>query len=263
MKIIPLGTNGFFPSFNRQTACYVIPYKKILIILDAGSGLFRFAEPKVNKLLGKSAEIHLFLSHYHLDHTFGFYGSFILFSGKKVSVFGPREKQVFSEFVKMRHFPVNYSKVHNNFSWKKVIPGRNKIADYEVFVRQQFHRGEGSLAYRLEFPDKKSLAYITDSEPNTESIEFVRGVKILLHEHEKEGEKSTYYKGIKLSKLYEDGHVTIQGAAVIAKAATVKKLYLIHHNPFARQNELNSELIKAKKIFKESYLTSDLKDINF
>src|SRR3989344_4405343 len=101
MKIIPLGTNGFFPSFDRQTACYVIAYGKILIILDAGSGLFRFAESVGIDILKNVKEIHLYLSHYHLDHTFGFYAAFKLFKNKKVTVFGSCEKQVFSEFVKL------------------------------------------------------------------------------------------------------------------------------------------------------------------
>ena len=203
MKIIPLGTNGFFSSFNRQTACYADPYGKTLIILDAGSGLFRLAEPGGRKLLQGVSDIHLFLSHYHLDHTFGFYAAFKLFEGKKVSVYVAHEKQVFSEFVKLQHFPVDYSKEHKNFTWKTLTAGNHKVAGYQVFVRKQFHRGEGSLAFRLEFPSGKSMAYVTDSEPTYESIEFVRGVDLLLHEHEKAGEKSKYRKGVILEDLYE------------------------------------------------------------
>ena len=103
MKLIPLGTNGFFPSFGRQTACYAIPIKKTLIILDAGSGLFRLAEPVGKKLLDGIDEIHLYLSHYHLDHTFGFYAAFKLFNNVKVRVFAPSGRQVFWEFVSLIH----------------------------------------------------------------------------------------------------------------------------------------------------------------
>src|SRR3989304_416761 len=118
MKIIPLGTNGFFSSFDRQTACFVIPYQKRLIFFDAGSGLFRLAEPEGQKLLRRVGEVDLFLSHYHLDHTFGFYAAFKLFKGKKVSVYGVHEKQVFSEFIKLKYFPIDFSKEHSNFTWK-------------------------------------------------------------------------------------------------------------------------------------------------
>ena len=263
MKVIPLGTNGFFPSFNRQTACYAIPKDKILIVLDAGSGLFRFAEPVGIDLLKNVKEIHLYLSHYHLDHTFGFYAAFKLFKGKKVSVFGSHEKQVFSEFVRLKHFPIDYSREYKNFEWKTLGVGRQEITDYHVLARRQIHRGEGSQAFRFEFSNGKKLAYVTDSEPKPESIEFTENADLLLHEHEKAGIKSSYKKGIGLEKLYEGGHVTTEGAAIIAKEAKVKKLYLIHHNPFEDRDDLNAELKKAKPIFKQSYLAQDLEEIEF
>lgn len=263
MKIIPLGTNGFFSSFDRQTACYVLPYKKRLVIFDAGSGLFRFAEPEVKKLLKGIEQIDLFLSHYHLDHTFGFYATFKLLAGKKVTVYGAHERQVFSEFVKMKHFPVDYSKEHRNFRWQTLSEGWQKIFDYKVLVRQQIHRGEGSLAFRLEFPVGKIIAYITDSEPTVKSIELAKEADLLLHEGEKAGDKSRYFEGVRLEKLYEDGHVTTEGAALIAKKAGVGKLYLIHHNPFLDDGDLEKELRRARAIFKKSFLAQDLEEIEF
>ena len=263
MKIIPFGTNGFFPSYSRQTACYVIPYGKILIILDAGSGLFRFAEPIGIKLLAKVREIHVFLSHYHLDHTFGFYSAFALFRGKKVTVFGSHEGGVFSEFITQENFTEKYSKKNKNFIFKTLSEDVIRIMDYEVFVRRQFHRGVGSLAYRFAFSGNKTVAYVTDSEPNAESIEFVRDADLLLHEHDFENEKSKYVKGTKLEKLFNGAHVTTAGAAVTANRAKVKKLYLIHHNPFANDESLNRELKASKSIFKESFLAKDLEAINF
>ena len=263
MKIIPLGTNGFFSSFNRQTACYAIAYNGRLIILDAGSGIFRFAEPDGKRLLSGFSKIDLFLSHYHLDHTFGFYAAFKLFAGKQVTVYGSHEKQVFSEFVKLKHFPINYYDAHKNFKWETLVEGLHRCFDYKVLVRKQLHRGEGSLAFRFEFPNGKQLAYVTDSEPTIKSINFIKGVNLLLHEHEKAGKKSKFSKKAKLENLYEDGHVTTEGAALIAKKANVKKLYLIHHNPFLDESALKNELKKAKKIFKESHLTKDLEETEF
>lgn len=140
MQIIPLGTNGFFPSFGRQTACYAISLAEKLIILDGGSGLFRLAEPAGKRLLDGTYEVHLFLSHYHFDHTFGFYAAFRLLEDKKVTVFAPTNKKVFSDLVK-DYFPIDYEKKHQNFSWQKLMIGENKINDYSVRVRKQSHRG--------------------------------------------------------------------------------------------------------------------------
>lgn len=263
MKIIPLGTNGFFPSFGRGTACYAIPYGKKLIILDAGSGLFRLAEPEGEKLLKGVAEVHLFLSHYHLDHTFGFYAAFKLLQGKKVIVFGSHKKQVFSEFINIKYFPVNYSKVHHNFLWRELEEGSHKIGSYKVAVRRQYHRGEGSLAFRFELPSKKSLAYVTDSEPTKESVEFVSKVDLLLHEWEFTGNKILEKGKIKLEEQIHDGHVTTLGACLIAGRAKAGKLILIHHHPFADERELNRQLKLARSIFPKTELAYDLKAIKF
>lgn len=263
MKLIPLGTNGFFSSFNRQTACYVVPLGKTLIILDAGSGLFRFSEPQGKALLRGVSNIHLYLSHYHLDHTFGFYAAFKLFEGKKVTVFGSHQKQVFSEFVKLKHFPIDYSTTHKNFSWKTVRVGSQQISNYQVVVRKQHHRGEGSLAFRFSFPNNKDLAYVTDSEPSEESIKFVRNVDLLLHEHEKSSEKELKNKSPKLKDCYDDGHVTVIGAAMIAKEAKSSKLALIHHHPFVSSKDLEKQLKIARSIFPKTYLACDLEEIQF
>lgn len=250
MKIIPLGTNGFFPSFGRQTACYVVPNGRKLIILDAGSGLFRFAEPEGKELLKDVSEIHLFLSHYHLDHTFGFYAAFQLFKNIKVKVFAQTGRQVFWEFVDLKHFPVEYSKVHRNFSWQKLEIGENKIGDYCVKVRKQIHRGEGSIAFRFKL-DLGDFAYITDSEPRDEGVEFVNGVPLLLHEHD-------FGKG-----NYNGNHITTTGAASVAKKAKVDRLFLIHHSPYWDKNKLDNSLKTAKSIFPDSYIAQDLKEISW
>ena len=264
MKVIPLGTNGFFPSFGRATACYAIPLKDKLIILDAGSGLFRLAEQEGKELLRGKKEVHLYLSHYHLDHTFGFYAAFKLLKGKKVTVLAESGRQVFWEFVTMKHFPINYSKVHKNFSWQAISEGNHKISSYQVSVRKQDHRGEGSLAFRFSFQERSALgrkfelAYVTDSEPTKESIEFVRGVPLLLHEHGFVGKTN-----IKLNKQIIDGHVTTIGATLLAKEAKVGKLALIHHYPFADDKKLASQLKIARSIFPKTILAKDLEMINF
>lgn len=249
MQLIPLGTNGFFASFNRETACFAMCYERKLILLDAGSGLFRLAQPEGQKLLSEADEIHLFLSHYHLDHAFGFYGAFHLLRGKKVTVFAPTGKHVFSDIGK-EYFPVEYEKLHQNFSWKILRERENTIDNYTVKVRKQDHRGEGSFAFVFSF----GVAYVTDSEYTSSGVDFVRGVKLLLHEHYRPGSLEEYFDG---------EHVTTFGAATIAKEAGIGKLTLIHHYPFADEVQLQSQLRRAQSIFPQTVLAKDLEVIEF
>lgn len=256
MQVIPLGTNGFFPSFGRQTMCFAIPLGKTLIILDAGSGLFRFAEPIGKKLLDGVDTIHLYLSHYHLDHTFGFYAAWKLFAGKKVTVFGKSTKRVFKELYSHGYIPGLFEKQYSSFCWEEV--GEKVIARdvYQMKARKQLHNGAGSLAYRFQFQDA-SLAYVTDSEPTRESIEFVRGVNLLLHEHYLGGEEASKRKNISLEDHYLAGHVTTVGAATIAKEAQVGKLALIHNYPFADEKQLKRLETLSESIFSQSTCTFD------
>lgn len=259
MHIVPLGTNGFFSSFDRQTACFVIRHGETLIVLDAGSGLFRFAEPVGEKLLSGVTGIHLYLSHYHLDHTVGFYAAFKLFHGKKVRVFGKTDKKVFSELPDQEYFGIDFAQHHQNFTWTAIAPGKHAMNDYAVAVRKQHHNGAGSLAFRFSFSNKQAISYVTDSEPNEDSVAFCQGSDLLLHEHYLSGHFSS--AATPLSGLYEGGHTTTVGAASVAKSAGVKRLALIHHHPLHDNRQLEDQLSIAKNIFAKTRLAHDLRTI--
>lgn len=258
MKIIPFGTNGFFSSFNRLTACYIIPYKGILIILDAGSGLYRLSEPIGQKLLSKHSKLHIFLSHCHIDHTIGFYAAFKLLQGKEVSVFGNSEKKVFSELTKLDYFPINYSQEYKNFEWQKLRKGINEIDNYQVETIGLNHRGEESLAFRFDF----GLTYLTDGEISEKSMEFCKSSKLLLHEHGYTGEKPDD-RNLNIKNYMQEGHATTVGAAILAKRANVEKLILIHHLPYVEAGILHQQLDVAKSIFPQTQLAMDLHEIDF
>ncbi len=67
MRIHFLGTNGWFNTATGMTSCVLIDAVEAYVIFDAGNG---FA--KADQLLTDSNKpIVLFLSHFHLDHTFG------------------------------------------------------------------------------------------------------------------------------------------------------------------------------------------------
>src|SRR5689334_3837396 len=63
MKLILLGTGGYFPTSRRHTACVMLP--EVGIVLDAGSGMCR-----IGRYL-KAGRLDIFLTHAHLDHISG------------------------------------------------------------------------------------------------------------------------------------------------------------------------------------------------
>ena len=63
MKLVVLGSGGYYTNEDTHTACYMIP--ELGIIFDAGNGLFR--APKYVQ----TNAVNIFLSHAHLDHIEG------------------------------------------------------------------------------------------------------------------------------------------------------------------------------------------------
>jgi ribonuclease Z len=66
MKLVFLGTNGWYDTPQGNTVCVLIETERAIILLDAGSGLH-----KADRYLCPDKPVHLFLSHLHLDHVIG------------------------------------------------------------------------------------------------------------------------------------------------------------------------------------------------
>jgi ribonuclease BN (tRNA processing enzyme) len=66
VKVIFLGTNGWYDTETGNTICTLIQTEQYAIILDAGNGLHR-----AERHLDGTKPTFLFLSHFHVDHIEG------------------------------------------------------------------------------------------------------------------------------------------------------------------------------------------------
>src|SRR3989344_4731987 len=66
MKIIFLGTNGWYSSPTGDTICVLIDTKDRYVVLDAGNGIY-----KLDKYIKEDKPISMFISHFHIDHVSG------------------------------------------------------------------------------------------------------------------------------------------------------------------------------------------------
>ena len=71
MQLIPLGTNGFIPTFGRHTMSFLVLTENQALLLDAGSGVSRLLQPELKALIEPYETLNIVFSHYHLDHTIG------------------------------------------------------------------------------------------------------------------------------------------------------------------------------------------------
>lgn len=67
MKVIFLGTNGWYDTETGNTICTFLETNDYYFVLDAGNGLYKIEE----HIKDSDKPIYLFLSHFHLDHIEG------------------------------------------------------------------------------------------------------------------------------------------------------------------------------------------------
>jgi len=66
MKIVFLGTNGWYTTPTGNTPCILIDSKDQYVVFDAGNGIY-----KLDKYITEDKPISLFITHFHLDHVSG------------------------------------------------------------------------------------------------------------------------------------------------------------------------------------------------
>ena len=69
MRIHFLGTNGWYNTATGETSCVLIDAREAYVVLDAGQGIRKLDQ----HITDPQKPIVLFLSHLHLDHTYGFH----------------------------------------------------------------------------------------------------------------------------------------------------------------------------------------------
>lgn len=248
MKLVPLGTNGFFPSHDRHTSCYLLFLQdpERAIVLDAGTGMARLLQPEIRAALSRVEELHILLSHYHLDHTCGLFYLTGVWPGKKAIVYAPTHPMVDCDGRKALVcllgpplYPLTLADLPVD-----VIPvsgGQVEVAGVPVRFRPQRHPG-GSVGIRIG----DVLTYVTDTVTDPGTAEFARGSLVLLHEvwlTDEEAGVVVEADGVPA----REKHSWAGAVAEIATLAGVQHLAPIHHSPWRSSEEVKS-LVKSLSV---------------
>lgn len=243
MKVVFLGTMGYYPTEENHTCSVLI--KDLNIILDAGTGFFRF--PKYIQ----PEELNILLSHFHLDHIVGLTWLYELFKGKKVNIYSSKDvKEILSTIFSNPFFAIPFSKHPFSFEFKEVGEGSFNINGANVSSKI-FPHSYPVLGYRIEY-NGKIITYITDTKVSEEEINFIRNSDLLIHE--------CYYPKELEERANREGHSITTEVARLAKKAGCKKLALYHLNPVLKDSRLIYEK-EAKEIFPNSFIAEDLMEI--
>lgn len=254
MKVKVWGCRGSLPApgpentkYGGNTSCVQVTYGDTCIVLDGGSGILRlgkYLNPDIR-------EIHVLLSHLHMDHTMGLGFFTPLYNPNiKVHLYGPstsneplvnRLRRYFSPPL----FPVRLSELPSHPIIHELNNCQFSIGQVEIRSDYICHPGP-TLGYRLT-ADKTVIAYMPDHElqmgsanfPNdpewTSGFEIAKGADLLFHD-------AAYTSKEYVSKLGW-GHSSVRDAIAFGKMCKVKRLALFHHEP-TRSDEQLEQMLK-------------------
>lgn len=221
--------------YGGNTTCVEIGCgRRVTLILDAGTGIKRLGEQ-----LDASAEIHVLLTHLHLDHLEGlrFFAPLWRAEGD-VHIWGPPSpvhslQERIARSFSPPLFPVNLGDIPAAVVFHDVPDEPWELDGMRILAQAVSHPGS-TVGFRLEHGGR-SLAFIPDHEPvlgielATLNPEWISGhaladdVDILLHD----------------SQFTEDeypdrvgwGHSSVAHAVGFARKAKAERLVLFHHDP--------------------------------
>lgn len=220
MKVIFLGTNGWYTSPTGNTACILLDTKDHYIILDAGNGFY-----KLDQYIKEDKPVSLFISHFHLDHVSGLHtlAKFSFPKGLDVYV-GLDRKRDFETLINPPYTigckpqQENIRDLPFPIRLHELTPGDHEVP-FPVSVFTQEHAyGDHSYRFTLE---NKIIAYSGDCGISANSERLAKFADLLIHECSfTEPETGLIW-----------GHVTASQAAALAQKNAVKKLLLTHFDP--------------------------------
>ena len=248
MKIVFLGTNGWYTTPTGNTACILIDSNNYYVVLDAGNGIY-----KLDKYIKEDKPIFLFVSHFHIDHVSGFHtlAKFKFKQELDVCVAKDRKKD-FDTLVNppytigIENKSENISNLHYKIQVHELSENNNNLP-FPVSCIELYHAYKDH-GYRFEL-DGKIIAYSGDTGICENSYKLAKNVDVLIHECSWE----TNPMGNKW------GHVDPILASNLAKQANVKQLILTHFDAsvYTTLEKRDNAERKAQKIFPNTIATRD------
>jgi ribonuclease BN (tRNA processing enzyme) len=257
MRLTLLGTQGWIPTGTRETTCLAVEDDGRLLVFDAGTGLRHLIDPSWRATVERCAEVHLFLTHYHLDHVCGLAYLPGVFSQHRVVVHAPDQsltgmdpERAITGLIRPPYNPRPWHELPG-VELEALHEGVNDAAGHRVSVRAQVH-SDVSVAYRLD--DAFVLATDTTEDPRTAA--FAARARVLLHEAWYVGDPDAPDVPRALRAGYP-AHSEAVAVAGLARDARVGRLVLLHLNPLLDEPAYATMAAAAREVFPATDVLAD------
>lgn len=245
MRIIFLGTNGWFETGTGNTLCVLLKTREYDIILDAGSGFF-----KLDGYIDGTRPVYLLLSHFHMDHITGLHGLSRINCQRGLVIAGqPGTRDIIKTIVN-RPFTVPVDRL----SYKTEIlelPADHSLLPFGLEYLPMTH-SDPCLGYRVT-TDGRSVAFCTDTGYCENAVKLGRQADLMITECAfRPGESDDNWP-----------HLNPETAARIALEAGASRLALAHFDA-ARYHTLEDRADaerEARRVFPGTFAARDMMEL--
>jgi len=248
LKVVFLGTNGWYDTQTGNTICILIRTTDYEIILDAGNGLYKL-DRYINE--GNGKPVCLFLSHFHLDHIIGLHTLNKFNFQHGLNICGPAGTRETIRIFVNDPFTAPVSQLPYSVNIYELPKEAGKLP-FTVEAKELNHQSL-TLGYRFEL-EGKVISYCPDTGFCENAIHLARSSDLLIAE--------CAYKSGQSCESWP--HLNPETAAKIARGAGVKSLALVHFDAEIYQTlrERKESEGVARKIFDNAFMTADDMEID-
>ena len=241
VKIVFLGTNGFYDSETGNTVSILIESTECYIVLDAGHGIW-----KLSRYVRDDRPVYLFISHFHLDHIAGLHTLALNKFSRGLHIITQKgSTELLNTIV---NFPFTIPFKDLPFSTKIIeVPGGEADLPFKADFLPMVHAAP-TMGLRMEI-DGRIIAYCPDTGFCENAVILAREADLLVTE--------CAFRPGAADPAWP--HLNPETAARIAREARAKKLLLVHFDAFQYatiEARIEAEQ-KAREIFESSYISMD------
>jgi len=241
MRVIFLGTNGWYDTATGNTICVLVKTEDAFIIFDAGNGFH-----KLDAYITPDRPVYLLLSHMHLDHVEGLHALNKFSFPKGLTIITQSGSATALKRLINRPYTVPLNKLPYAIKVIELSAGSMGLP-FRLAWRRLLHASP-CVGYRVSYKGK-TVSYCTDTGYCREAVQLAKNADLLIAE--------CSYKSGQYNEKWP--HLNPEEAARVAKESGAGRLALTHFdaNIYRTLKQRKEAEACARKLFPNTFAAQD------